>query len=395
MDEKFIIANRTDTGCQRPVNEDYMVTFDSPNGRVVAVCDGMGGQAAGDVASRLACDIISDILSTNTFASPNEAITRSMMAANRGILHRAATNPELESMGATCVIAIIKNGNIYYGWVGDSRIYFYSDGVLRQISRDQSYVQSLVESGQLTPEEAEHHPRKNEIVNALGLENMTPPELGAIPIKATPGSMLMMCSDGLSGMVPNSEIQAILADKTLTPQQKVDRLVNRANENGGVDNITGQLVSFPGSSKSTAAVARRKSGMLVWAATGALVVILVVAAFFMFRPAEIPDETVEDTPVKSVDTRTPAKRTIEIQNNTSTTSTTTRTVNETSRKQNSQKDKASRTKAKPKANTQKIINKTEKKETTTEDKIRQVQNKKENNNNNNNIENLKKERDGD
>lgn len=151
MDESFIIANRTDVGRAREVNEDSMVTFDSPNGRVVAVCDGMGGQAAGDVASRLACDIITDILSNNKFSTPTEAITRACLAANQGILHRAAQNPDLEGMGATCVMVIIKDGLVYYGWIGDSRIYYISNGQIRQISRDQSYVQQLVDAGRSRP----------------------------------------------------------------------------------------------------------------------------------------------------------------------------------------------------------------------------------------------------
>ena len=100
--ENYIIANCTDTGKVRSVNEDSMTTFESPNGRVVAVCDGMGGQNAGDVASQLAVAVIEDILTDNTFASPEEAITRSIVAANQAILHKAAQNPALSGMGATC-----------------------------------------------------------------------------------------------------------------------------------------------------------------------------------------------------------------------------------------------------------------------------------------------------
>ena len=112
--ENYVLANCTDTGKVRDVNEDSMVTFDSPNGRVVAVCDGMGGQNAGDVASQLAVTVIQDILTDNTFASPEEAITRSIVAANQAILRRAAQDVSLSGMGATCVMIIIKEGKVYF-----------------------------------------------------------------------------------------------------------------------------------------------------------------------------------------------------------------------------------------------------------------------------------------
>lgn len=242
--DTYIIANRTDVGKERMVNEDSMVTFDSPNGRVIAVCDGMGGQAAGDVASRLACDIITDILENNTFSSPEEAITRAITAANQGILHRAQQNPELDGMGATCVMVIIRDGRVHYGWVGDSRIYYITKSGITQLSRDQSYVQQLVNSGQITKEEAEHHPQKNEILNALGLSTMTPPELSPTPITPDPGSVILLCSDGLSGTVADSDMEAIVRNPGLSLQQKADMLIDRANANGGIDNITVQLVEF-------------------------------------------------------------------------------------------------------------------------------------------------------
>lgn len=297
--ENYIIANCTDVGQARKVNEDSMVTFDSPNGRVVAVCDGMGGQAAGDVASQLACSIIRDILQNNTFSTPEEAITRAVMAANQGILHRAAQNPALAGMGATCVIIIIKDGLIHYGWVGDSRIYYISSHTIRQISRDQSYVQQLVDSGELTPEEAEHHPRKNEILNALGVQGMTPPELGA-PLRPEPGSVVLLCSDGLTGMVDNNHIERVVSDKTLSLDERARKLVAKANANGGVDNITVQLVEF-----NTAAVAPAsfidklvKNPMMLCSIVAGIV-ILVAVAFFIFRgSSDKPAATttkVEDT----------------------------------------------------------------------------------------------------
>lgn len=106
--ENYIIANCTDTGRVRSVNEDSMTTFDSPNGRVVVVCDGMGGQKAGDVASQLAVAVIQDILTDNTFATAEEAINSSIIAANQAILRRASQNDGLSGMGATCVMIIIR-----------------------------------------------------------------------------------------------------------------------------------------------------------------------------------------------------------------------------------------------------------------------------------------------
>jgi len=285
--ENYIIANKTDVGRTRQVNEDSMITFDSPNGRVVAVCDGMGGQAAGDVASQLACNIIRDILENNTFADPLEAITRSMLAANQGILHRTAQEPELEGMGATCVMLIIKDGVVYYGWVGDSRIYYISNHTIRQISRDQSYVQSLVDSGQITQAEAAHHPQKNEITNALGLQGMTPPMLCQMPITPEPGSVFLLCSDGLSGMVDNAQIERVVSKSELSLHEKAENLVALANQNGGLDNITVQLVEFQRDGKGGMLASggnnrRKKGGLWMWIAAALLVVALAIGAYFLF-----------------------------------------------------------------------------------------------------------------
>ena len=123
--DNFLIAKATSVGQVRQVNEDSMTVFDSPNGQVMAVCDGMGGQAAGDVASQLAVSIIENILTDNTFESPEDAICRSVLAANQGVLNRTMQNPELEGMGSTCVMLIIRNGRVHCGWVGDSRRGWY------------------------------------------------------------------------------------------------------------------------------------------------------------------------------------------------------------------------------------------------------------------------------
>lgn len=311
--DNYIIAKATDTGVARQVNEDSMNVFDSPNGQVMVVCDGMGGQAAGDVASQLAVTIIEDILTNNIFASPEEAIRRSIMAANQGVLNRTASNPELAGMGATCVMLIIKEGRVHCGWVGDSRIYYISNHSIRQISHDQSYVQQLVDSGQITKDEAVNHPQKNEITNCIGLPGMTEPETVAVPIMPEPGSFFLLCSDGLSSMVDEVRIECVISSNDMSLQQKADRLVEMANEAGGLDNITVELVHFMDSDTAGAYgfddsshPAPRKSNTLLYGLLGAVLIAgaSVGAYFLLNKNSEPKPKHVVETPVKTETTVT-------------------------------------------------------------------------------------------
>lgn len=316
--ENFIIANCTDTGKVRNVNEDSMAAFDTPNGYVVVVCDGMGGQNAGDVASQLAVTVINDILTDNKFSTPQEAITSSIIAANKAILMQASRNPELEGMGSTCVMAIIKDGMVYYGSVGDSRIYYMSSNMIRQITKDQSYVQTLVDAGEITPMMAEHHADKNQITNALGIESMTPPVVSEVPITPEPDSIFLLCSDGVSGMINNQTIVTTLSDESLTLQERAELLVKQANDAGGNDNITVQLISFPSSNTKTQAKqsgtavrskARKKKGGNGMLTTIILVALILIAAagaawYFLAKPdantaAPIPTKQVEKQKVQN------------------------------------------------------------------------------------------------
>lgn len=308
--EPYIIASCTDVGVARQVNEDSMITFDSPNGRVVAVCDGMGGQAAGDLASQLACSIIRDILENNTFNTPAEAITTAIMAANQGILHRASQEPELAGMGATCVLVIIREGMVFYGWVGDSRIYYVANHTIRQISRDQSYVQQLVDRGEITPEQAEHHPQKNEILNALGVAGMTPPEIG-MPLNPEPGSVVVLCSDGLSGMVDNPHIERTVSNKTLSLTQRAEKLVAQANANGGLDNITVQLIEFKAPEKNAAFPAKVAGMPISWiAAVVTAVIVLGVTLWLVLSSGNSKEDSPVPPapPVQTEDHRSPANK---------------------------------------------------------------------------------------
>lgn len=248
MNEEFNychVSERTDVGCVRAANEDSMINFTCQNGLVAAVCDGMGGHVGGAVASQTAVNAIKSFLSAQYFQNPFDAIVAAIDNANRAILQTAAARPELQGMGSTCVMVIVRGGMVYYGSVGDSRIYLVRNHTIKQLTRDQSYVQMLVDAGEITPEQAEHHPQKNVITNALGLADMRPATVAAAPIRPEAGDCFLLCSDGLSGMVPDKEIGKIVSkQQTMRSQARVDALVELARQNGGKDNITAQIVEF-------------------------------------------------------------------------------------------------------------------------------------------------------
>lgn len=310
--ENYIIAKASHVGQIREVNEDSLGVFSTVNGQVLVVCDGMGGQAAGDLASQMSVSIVESILSDNSFPNPDDAIRSAVLAANQGVLRRAAQDASLEGMGSTCVMLIVKDGKVYAGWVGDSRIYYVANHTIRQISHDQSHVQQLIDSGQITHEEAKLHPQRNEITNCIGLDTMTAPATLPVPITPEPGSIFLLCSDGLTGMVDDARIERVLSTDNLTLQQKADRLVEMANEAGGLDNITVELLQFGtsaivGATSGTlfdapaASAPKKKSHLWVWIA--ALLVVLVAAAgaywYFNLRPQPVqPASSKPKTEVK-------------------------------------------------------------------------------------------------
>ena len=315
--DNFRIAGGTDVGVSRQNNEDNLITFDSPIGRVVVVCDGMGGENGGETASSMAVGIIEDIIKNNEFSNPNDAIVGSINAANQAVLHRSMMQPQLAGMGSTCVMAIINNGRVYYGSVGDSRIYYYnpSEGLV-QLTKDQSFVQTLVDAGEITEEEAENHPRKNEILNAIGLDGMEPATVCDAPLLPAPGSMLLLCSDGLSGMVPNMTIKHVLARSEMPIEEKVQKLINLANEAGGLDNITVQIVEFGQQADNVAAPVQsidmqnnnplaqpapkqKKGASLLFPILAALIVLgAAAAAWYFLTKDKKEDKPVVETTIK-------------------------------------------------------------------------------------------------
>lgn len=238
-------VGQTDVGKKRKANEDHGGHFETINGLVSVVCDGMGGHVGGAVASEVAVRTIHSFLDSKFIEDPREAIGLAIDAANKAIIRQAEQNPDLEGMGSTCVLLIVREGRVYIGHVGDSRIYLIREKTIIQLTKDHSFVQTLVDIGQITKEQAEHHPRKNEITNALGLSDMSPATVREDAIEPQVGDCFLLCSDGLSGMVSEHDIEKIISrQRDFSSQQRADLLVQAANNNGGVDNITVELVEF-------------------------------------------------------------------------------------------------------------------------------------------------------
>jgi serine/threonine protein phosphatase PrpC/LysM repeat protein len=239
----FEFGNATDIGNVREQNEDYLAYFECSNGHVFIVCDGMGGHVGGATASRIAVDSAREFLENHYFESPADALRESITFANTAVCRKAAENPQLAGMGTTIVLVIVRNDKIWYAHVGDSRLYMHSQGKLYRMTRDHSFVQTLVDKGFITEEEMETHPRRNEILAALGVRGDVTPTFCETPAKPSNGDMLLLCTDGLNSMVPDLVTESVL-NEDISIQHKALKLMQLANEAGGLDNITVQLVHF-------------------------------------------------------------------------------------------------------------------------------------------------------
>jgi protein phosphatase len=236
----------THVGQVRKANEDSMATFEVANMKVFVVCDGMGGHVGGEIASQTAITAIRDFLINNITIDPREAIYNSIITANEAILNRSRQQPELAGMGSTCVMLVVtSDGKVYYGHVGDSRIYIIANHKITQLTEDHSAVYDMFKTGIIkTREEMERHPRKNEITKALGFLNMQPPTVCSTPIEPDSGNCFLLCSDGLTDMVNDEQIQRVISKHEIPIQQRAETLIQMANKKGGVDNITVELVEF-------------------------------------------------------------------------------------------------------------------------------------------------------
>lgn len=241
-------ASSTDVGRVRERNEDSLYA-----GRhVFAVADGLGGHRAGNVASSLAIEEIA----TLDEVSPKEAAKRlpeAVRRGNRAVHARAAEDPELSGMGTTMTALVVSDGTAYIAHVGDSRCYLIRGSGISRLSRDHTLVARMVDEGKLTAEQAEQHPQRSVLTRALGAEREVDVEEIRVPLVA--GDRLLLCSDGLTGVVADEEIQTMASDGA-DLDEIAQHLVDQANDRGGPDNISVVVVDVGGSISAARAAGR-------------------------------------------------------------------------------------------------------------------------------------------
>ena len=246
-EDSFLIASPTSNFAnQNPAELNGIIP---QNGTMFIVADGMGGAQAGEVASRLAVDTVArkfllaldnkEPLDQQTLIS---TLTGAIQEANELIFQQGQKNTELNGMGTTLTAATVLGGTILFAQLGDSRAYLARKGVISQMTKDQSLVAQMVASGSLTPEEAKTHPKRNVILQALGIQSQV--EVAITLAELRRGDQIVLCSDGLSGKVDAEEIKEFL--EKFEPKAACQGLVRMARERGGEDNITVIVARFNG-----------------------------------------------------------------------------------------------------------------------------------------------------
>ena len=236
----MIVSAKTDVGVLRKNNQDYCLAGEFEDGVTWAVvCDGMGGANGGNIASESAAKTVADKLNGGYHKAMNDnsikhLILTSIEAANATVFSKSKFDDALKGMGTTIVLAIIKNSSLYIANVGDSRIYVVTENSINQLTTDHSVVQLMIDRGEITPEEAKDHPQRNVITRALGVEENI--RIDFCQEIYNEGDIVLLCSDGLTNYVDNSTIYELC--NTSDSYSLADVLVDKANENGGGDNIT-------------------------------------------------------------------------------------------------------------------------------------------------------------
>lgn len=231
----------TDIGKKRTMNQDFVYSCEEPIGNLdnlFIVADGMGGHNGGGFASSYTVEVMTEVIKKSDEVLPRKIFEEAISKANEAIRKKASENPELSGMGTTVVAATCQGDCLQVANVGDSRLYVI-DSEIRQITKDHSYVEEMIRMGQLDRESARTHPKKNIITRAIGAEDEVHADY--FTVKLSPGSIVLMCSDGLTNMLDDEEIRMILNGQR-DIVEKAEELINAANDNGGKDNIAVILI---------------------------------------------------------------------------------------------------------------------------------------------------------
>lgn len=236
---RFVTGHRSDRGLVRDVNEDAFLVDD----HFLAVADGMGGHQAGEVASKMAIDLLESLTTRQSMPTTDEEWRELIQAVNKAVLDAGRFDRRRRGMGTTLTLTALIDNRLVVVHVGDSRAYLLRDGQVQQLTEDHSLVQSLVSTGTITEEEAMRHSSRNVITSAIGIDKI--PRIDVMRYAVQPLDVVIVCTDGLSGLVTDEEIQALatetiagLNDPLASPQAVADALVSKALERGGSDNIT-------------------------------------------------------------------------------------------------------------------------------------------------------------
>jgi parallel beta-helix repeat protein len=236
--KEVIAAAGTDPGRERENNEDRVLC--EPERGIFAVVDGVGGESGGEVASQIATDVLRARLSRRT-TDLDRLVREAIALANRQIFERAQADPRLAGMSCVLTVALLDGDHATIGHVGDSRLYLLRRGEIKKVTRDHSPVGAREDAGELSEDEAMHHPRRNEIFRDVGSAPHEPDDPGFVEIQQIPfdaDSALLICSDGLSDLVPSARIRQAVETHAGDPQAAIDQLIDEANEAGGKDNIS-------------------------------------------------------------------------------------------------------------------------------------------------------------
>ena len=236
------VAAGTDVGRVRAGNEDSLYADADAERGLFIVADGMGGHAAGEVASEMAVQIVArELTSVRDLSGPTPPtrMAESLREANKAIYERTIVEADKQGMGTTASCMVMGGGRWIIGHIGDSRVYLLRDGVFQQVTKDHSYVQEQVDAGFLTPEQARYHPYSNVITRCVGANALV--EADVLQGDLQNGDVYLLCSDGLTGMVEDPQLRKILETKG-TPGRMVDAMITEANRRGGLDNITAIVV---------------------------------------------------------------------------------------------------------------------------------------------------------